>query len=87
MAFNNQETGTGDLERRGQIFGKPMEYKEGALVAIKRTEFRVGLKVHRIYLRPDEVCQKETNENVVKVGKHGGLIRTHICRIHKPMAK
>lgn len=60
---------------------KAKNYKEGDLVAIKRTQFGPGLKVSQKYLGPYEVVKAKGNEryDVVKVGHHDGPMRTSTC--------
>lgn len=60
---------------------KPRGYKEGDLVAIKRTQFGGGLQVHTKFLGPYEVVKLKDNEmyDVVKVGCHEGPNRTSTC--------
>lgn len=53
-------------------------YKLNELVAIKRTQFLPGLKLHSIYLGPYKVVKVKPNEryDVQKVGQHEGPINT-----------
>ncbi|KAG5889614.1 hypothetical protein JTB14_002004 [Gonioctena quinquepunctata] len=60
---------------------KPRIYKKGDLVAIKRTQFVVGIKIQRKFLGPNEVTKMKPNDryDVVKVGHHEGPVRTSTC--------
>lgn len=60
---------------------KPRLYTEGDLVAIKRTQFGSGLKVHKKFLGPYEIVKVKPNEryDVVRVGIHDGPMRTSTC--------
>lgn len=60
---------------------KPRSYQIGDLVAIKRTQFGPGLKLHRKYLGPYEVVKKKGLDryDVLKVGDHEGPLRTSTC--------
>ena len=60
---------------------KPKKYKEGDLVAFKRTQFGPGLKFHRQYLGPYKVTKCNLNERyeVVNVGHSKGPGRTTTC--------
>lgn len=59
----------------------PKSYKVGDLVAIKRTQFGSGIKIHKKYLGPYEIVKVSANEryDVMKVGCHEGPIRTTSC--------
>lgn len=60
---------------------KSKAYNVGDLVAIKRTQFGTGLKVHRKYLGPYEVTTVKPNDryDVVKIGHQEGPLRTSTC--------
>lgn len=60
---------------------KATTYKEGDLVAIKRTQFGSGLKIHKKFLGPYEVIQVKRNDryDVMKIGSQEGPIRTSTC--------
>ncbi|XP_074034151.1 uncharacterized protein [Leptinotarsa decemlineata] len=60
---------------------KAKNYKEGDLVAIKRTQFGPGLKLAKKFLGPYEVLKVKPNEryDVLKVGIHEGPIKTSTC--------
>ncbi|KAG5878072.1 hypothetical protein JTB14_031507 [Gonioctena quinquepunctata] len=67
---------TYNLRRR-----KPRIYKKGDLVAIKRTQFGVGIKIQRKFLGPYEVTKMKPNDryDVVKVGHREGPVCTSTC--------
>lgn len=52
----------------------PTTYKVNDIVAIKRTQFGAGLKIHRNYLGPYKVVLVKDNDryDVVRVGIHEG---------------
>lgn len=54
------------------------KYQIGDLVAIKRTQFGTGLKLHGEYLGPYSVINVKRNDryDVEKIGQHEGPIRT-----------
>lgn len=60
---------------------RPQKYRMGELVAIKRTQFGSGLKIHRKYLGPYEVTKVKGNEryDVRKIGHHEGPVNTSTC--------
>lgn len=60
---------------------EPTKYKEGELVAIKRTQFGTGLKFAAKFLGPYEILKVKPNEryDVIKVGYHEGPTRTSTC--------
>ena len=60
---------------------KARKYKEGDLVAIKRTQFGPGLKVSRKFLGPYEIVKVKNNDryDVIKTGSHEGPMRTTTC--------
>lgn len=60
---------------------QPRKYKEGDLVAIKRTKFGTGLKINRKFLEPYEVIKVKPNDryDVTKVGSYEGPTRTSSC--------
>lgn len=53
-------------------------YAMNELVAIKRTQFLPGLKLHSLYLGPYKVTKIKRNERyeLEKVGNHEGPIKT-----------
>lgn len=59
----------------------PKLYKEGDLVAIKRTQFGPGLKVCRKFLGPYEITKSKGREryDVIKIGGHEGPVKTSTC--------
>ncbi|KAG5863402.1 hypothetical protein JTB14_004284 [Gonioctena quinquepunctata] len=67
---------TYNLRRR-----KPRIYKKGDLVAIKRTQFGVGIEIQKKFIGPYEVTKMKPNDryDVVKVGHHQGPVRTSTC--------
>lgn len=56
----------------------PTEYQQGDLVAIKRTQFVQGAKLHPKYLGPYEVTEKKNNERygLRKIGTGEGPMNT-----------
>lgn len=65
----------------------PVRYKLGELVAIKRTQFATGLKLHRKYLGPYQVTgvREHDRYDVTKIGIHEGpIITTSAAEFMKP---